>query len=156
MRRCQEESTSYPKRIEKAVEYVENELDVRISSFVFGDLHLEHLKQWREGCLYVRDDIRMEYPLWGVDYEELISDLESSGVECEVSACPGPGAMTMGENQELIDTRPLSVGQNFDRCAMERCIRMAWDGFGENGEFHTLVKVWLVSKEKALGIQLLS
>ena len=101
--------------------------------------------------MYIKEGIQLEYPLWGVDYEALISDLEASGVECVVSACPGPGATTMEENHSLVDVRPLSVGQTFDRGVMERCMRYTWDGFGEKGEFHTLMKVWCVSKEKALG-----
>ena len=153
VRRCQEQSTSYPKRIEKAVKTIEKELHVCVSYFVFGDLHLEHIKKWREDCLYVTENIQMEYPVWGVDYNVLMNDLEMSGVECEVSACPGPDANTMESTQNLVDVYPISVGNIFNRSAKERCERLGWDGFGEKGEFHTLAKVWLVSREKALGIE---
>ena len=152
VRRCQEQSSSYPKRIEKAVKVIEEDLEVCVSTLVFGDLHLEHIRKWREDCLNFRQNITMEFPLWGVDYELLISDLEMSGVECEVSACPGPSATTMETAQNLVDIYPISIGQTFDRKTKERCERFDWDGFGEKGEFHTLAKVWLVSRERALGI----
>ena len=152
VRRCQEQSTSYPSRIEKALKTIETDLNARVSTLVFGDLHLDHIRSWREDSLYLKEGIKLEYPLWKVDYEALIKDLEDSEVECEVTACPGPDATSLHADPTLVDLHPLSVGQAFDRCAMQRCERMGWDGFGEKGEFHTLAKVWVVSKEKALGM----
>ena len=71
-------------------------------------------------------------------FMEQAEDLEDSEVECEVTACPGPDATSLHADPTLVDLHPLSVGQAFDRCAMQRCERMGWDGFGEKGELKNL------------------
>ena len=58
-----------------------------------------------------------------------MADLEASGIVCEVSAVTDAA---LGA---------LVPGQRFDREAMSR-LPDGVDRFGENGEFHTLAKVW--------------
>ena len=104
----------------------------RIARFVFGDLHLEHIRDWRaeafrelaESC-----GASLHFPLWGAPYEALMDDLEASGAVCEVSA-------VTDEAHGVV-----RVGQRFDRAMMAGLPEWV-DRFGENGEFHTLVKVW--------------
>lgn len=58
-----------------------------------------------------------------------MSDLEASGIPCTVSAV----------------TRPIDgivVGQLFDRALVKCALAAGCDPFGENGEFHTLARVW--------------
>ena len=106
-----------------------------ITRFVFGDLHLEHILEWRRGAfreLAATRGASLHFPIWHVPYEELMADLEASGIVCEVSAVTDAarGALT--------------PGQRFDREAMSR-LPEGVDRFGENGEFHTLAKVWEVA-----------
>lgn len=98
---------------------------------VFGDLHLEEIRTWRERVLAPVAETRgasLHFPLWRVDYTVLLEDLECSGVPCEISAVAEPNAN-------------LAVGQAFDR-ALVVGLSMSVDPFGERGEFHTLARVW--------------
>lgn len=52
-------------------------------------------------------------------------------------------------NQDDID-----VGTPFTRTLCQDAMKkMAIDGFGEEGEFHSIAEVWTVSKEQALGLK---
>ena len=122
---------TYTSRIQKGLEVVQVHLprtDNQITSLVFGDLHLQHIKSWRDknfnGLGY-----RLEYPLWKKDYSVLLEDLEKSQVPCFVSA-------------SSVDL--AKVGSLFNRQFYKRMVQAKVDGFGEAGEFHTLAKVWEV------------
>ena len=108
------------------------ELVPQITRLVFGDLHLLHIREWRSVAFreFAADrGAALHFPLWGVPYDTLIADLEASGVACEVSA--------VTEAAQGV----VAVGERFDRAMMARLPRSV-DPFGENGEFHTLAKVW--------------
>lgn len=146
-------SLSYVQRIQQALTVIEahvakvtrtapNSGDTNaIQSLVFGDLHLEHIRKWREeqlGGLY-----RLEFPLWKVDYETLAHDLELSGVRCIVSS-------------STVDN--VQIGESYDALFRETLKERGPAGststidlFGENGEFHTLAQVWEVDRNVALG-----
>ena len=118
---------TYMDRIRAACELVP-----LIARLVFGDLHLTHIREWRGVAFreFAADrDAALHFPLWGVPYGALIADLEASGVACEVSA--------VTEAAEGL----VAVGERFDRAMMGR-LPESIDPFGENGEFHTLVRVW--------------
>lgn len=117
----------YVDRIREAVALVPS-----VARFVFGDLHLAHIREWRDTAFQEFADERgasLHFPLWGVPYEALIADLEASGVPCEVSAVTEAAAGM------------IEVGEQFGREMMAR-LPGEIDPFGENGEFHTLAKVW--------------
>ena len=118
---------AYEARIAEAARMVP-----RIARFVFGDLHLEHIRDWRVEAfreLAAELGASLHFPLWGAPYEALMDDLEASGAVCEVSA--------VTEEARGV----VRVGQRFDRALMT-ALPERIDRFGENGEFHTLVKVW--------------
>lgn len=120
---------AYEARIAEAVTSIP-----AVARFVFGDLHLEHIREWRTGAfldLAQTLGASLHFPIWQVPCEMLMADLEASGVLCEVSAVTDAA---LGA---------LAVGQRFDREAMSR-LPDGVDHFGENGEFHTLAKVWRV------------
>ena len=71
--------------------------------------------------------------------EELVSDLEASKVPIVLSAI-------------TVDNDTLKKGMTFDRQLMNDVASLGMDGFGEEGEFHSMVKVWAVSREQALGL----
>lgn len=103
-----------------------------VARLVFGDLHLEHIRAWREDAFRAVAAARgasLHFPLWHTPYATLIDDLEASGIACAVTAVTGTAGGA------------VRVGDNFDRAFMTR-LPAAIDGFGENGEFHTLAKLW--------------
>jgi ATP-binding cassette subfamily B (MDR/TAP) protein 1 len=133
---------AYLERVQSGLDCVKSEGN-RIASLVFGDLHLAHIKEWRDAALSHFGSL--DYPLWQVDQQTLLEELVSSGVPCIVSACPGTPAEPAAAGVE--------VGRRFDRQLAEAAARAGWDPFGENGEFHTLAEVWRVTASRALGLQ---
>ena len=105
---------------------------VAIERLCFGDLHLEHIRGWREEALSSLG-ADLHFPLWHADYEELSADLRASGVPCDVSATT-VDAVAVGERFGEFETPP------------------GLDAFGERGEFHTLARVWEVPRRAALGV----
>ena len=94
----------------------------------FGDLHLEHIREWREqtfGSDPRTQELELVFPVWQVPYEELVTDLMAAEIKCTVSAVTVP---------EL----GIAVGDRFDNEFLERLPETV-DAFGENGEFHTEV-----------------
>lgn len=102
----------------------------------FGDLHLGHIKEWRDVALGA---YALEYPCWKRPYASLLDDLEASGVNCIVSAST---------------TDVVQKGDVFGRLLYERALDHGVDGFGEEGEFHTLAQVWEVDRRQALGLSI--
>ncbi|MEL7190699.1 MAG: DUF5522 domain-containing protein [Pseudomonadota bacterium] len=94
----------------------------------FGDLHLEHIRKWREEAFDTHErtkDMALELPIWKVDYDALLEDLVASGAECRISAIAS-------------DLPGIAVGDRFDADLIARLPRGV-DAFGENGEFHTRI-----------------
>ena len=105
---------------------------VAIERLCFGDLHLEHIRGWREEALSGLG-VDLHFPLWHADYEDLAADLRASGVPCDVSAT-------------TVDA--VAVGERFGEFETPQGL----DAFGERGEFHTLARVWEVPRRAALGV----
>jgi iron complex transport system substrate-binding protein len=128
----------YLSRIERGLGAVRSAIPkIKELTLVFGDLHLQHIRQWREKEL---SKYSLEFPLWNAPYTELMDDLEASGVRVVVSASSQKG---------------IGVGSTFSRTLWKDAMKMGIDGFGEEGEFHSVAEVWATSKEKALGYELL-
>lgn len=103
-----------------------------LARLAFGDLHLEHIRTWREanlGPIAASRGASLHYPIWQVPYAELMDDLERSGVPCVVCAVPDP------------TTTGVTVGTPFGR-ELVAGLPPTVDAFGENGEFHTLAQLW--------------
>lgn len=94
----------------------------------FGDLHLEHIRQWREEAFAKHDrtaKMSLEFPLWQADYSSLFADLVASGAACEISA--------------IAAALPnIAVGDPYDARCRDRLPDHV-DAMGENGEFHTRI-----------------
>ena len=96
----------------------------------FGDLHLEHIREWRETA-FAGDErtaaMTLEFPLWQADYEKLLEDLVASGADCLISAVAAelPG---------------IAVGDRYDGALIAK-LPVEVDAFGENGEFHTKIVI---------------
>jgi ATP-binding cassette subfamily B (MDR/TAP) protein 1 len=121
-------SCSYKERIDLALARILTKL--KIKRVVFGDLHLESIRSWREKNFKQYIDSfsgKMYFPLWNCDYEILLDSLEDSGATSYISAIECAqlkASIAVGDefNRKLYDSLPDSI-----------------DGFGEDGEFHTLV-----------------
>lgn len=102
----------------------------KVKRLVFGDLHLENIRNWRETSfapLLEQFGVTLHFPIWQEPYGTLLEELERSGVSIQITAvCEDAlgGRVKVGENFSagFIETLPSEV-----------------DGFGENGEFHTYV-----------------
>ncbi|PXF48955.1 hypothetical protein BWQ96_01297 [Gracilariopsis chorda] len=103
---------------------------INIVRVAFGDLHLRHVRNWRETELH---SLKAElfYPVWGVKYESLMQELEEANVTIRISAVDH-------DNPSL---RHVKIGDNFGPGFVEKLPHQV-DPFGENGEFHTLVELW--------------
>ncbi len=99
----------------------------RVERLVFGDLHLEEIRGWREQTFGPWLDAHrsvLHFPLWHASTDELMVRLDASGARVSLSAVPG------GHGE---------VGQPFD-AAFVQSLPEGVDPFGENGEFHTVVR----------------
>lgn len=101
-----------------------------MGALAFGDLHLAHIREWRErefGPLAGERGAELRFPLWHADYPRLLDDLEASGAECRISAVIHPALSH------------VRIGERYDRGFVAR-LPPDVDAFGEQGEFHTVVQ----------------
>jgi diphthamide synthase (EF-2-diphthine--ammonia ligase) len=140
-------SRTYVARIEKALSVVQMYLEQHnknagcIRALVFGDLHLDHIRNWRQDQMG-KLGYEMLYPLWKMDYDALALDLDASKVPCTIS-CSTVERVQVGQRYNG-DFRQFLLQSERDEEARV-------DLFGENGEFHTLAKVWEVDRSQAMG-----
>ncbi|CAE7942744.1 TDA3 [Symbiodinium necroappetens] len=128
----------YEEQLEQALRVAQKGLvGIPITRVCFGDLHLEHIRSWREQQLtpVVREvcgqSAQLHYPIWHKSYEDLMADLVSSGVKCRISAMPDAAPS---------EVKGLCVGALFDPALAKQATSIGWDAFGENGEFHSVVE----------------
>lgn len=102
-----------------------------IVSLVFGDLNLASVRRWREEVFarYEREPpLELLFPLWNMPYLQLLDRLAACHVRCLISAVSSP---------ELL--QKVKVGDPFDRDVFQS-LPGNIDGFGEGGEFHTVIE----------------
>jgi len=126
----------YVNRIERALDVIEKKIG-KVDTMVFGDLHLDHIRGWREEQMGEFGSKQL-YPIWGTPYEQLAQDLDSSCVPCTVTGT-------------TVDHVKVNDEYNKEFRAMLARDYPETDVFGERGEFHTLAKVWETSRSTALG-----
>lgn len=98
-----------------------------IDTIVFGDIHLEDIRAFREQALE-GTGLTPLFPLWGCDSAHLARDIIAAGIDATVTA---------------VDERRLTreyIGRHFDASFLAG-LTPDVDPCGENGEFHTAV--WL-------------
>ena len=108
----------------------------KVKSLVFGDLHLEDIKNWREKELS-KLGFPLQYPLWQSPYKDLEADLDASGVRVVVSSST---------------IQAVQIGEIYDASLRDKLRERKEDVFGEGGEFHTVAEVWSVDAARALGV----
>ncbi|KAG1677228.1 hypothetical protein FOA52_013427 [Chlamydomonas sp. UWO 241] len=137
---------TYVERIKAALAVVSGVSHV--AGLACGDLHLQHIRAWREETLRgALDGLSIEYPVWsnepGSNYPELAADLQASGVPCLVSAVADARAR---------DVVGIAVGDAYGPELADKLRGAGLDAFGEDGELHTLACVWDVERARALGL----
>ncbi|GMF57691.1 unnamed protein product [Phytophthora fragariaefolia] len=121
----------------------QSEIAPSIDSLVFGDLHLEDIRAWREQSF--GQDYKLRFPVWKKDYEsELLPSLE------RLCAKTGAKIVFSSIDKEQLAAKGIDVewqiGEEYDWKLVEK-----WnsanaaddtrvDLMGECGEFHTCVK----------------
>ena len=121
--------TPYLDRVETALKLLSAQRDVE--RMAFGDLHLQHIRAWRLdnlGPVLERLGITPHFPIWEVPYAELEASFFASGAEAALSAVAEPSlAGTCEVGDAFTPSWLAALPEGIDR-------------FGENGEFHTLVR----------------
>lgn len=114
----------YLDRVEKALE----DIDEPIKYLIFGDWHLQDIREWREK-VFGEMGYDCLFPIWEKDIHDLLPVLLFEPIEIEISA-------VKEEFQSLI-----RVGETFDQSLVTQLqhLRKDIDPMGENGEFHTKV-----------------
>lgn len=112
----------YEERLQETMAVAKNE---GVKDFVFGDLFLEDIRNYRESKLEPLG-AKAHFPLWQRDTKELAHAMIASGLEAYIIC---------------VDTRRLSkdfLGRRFDQSFLKD-LPDSVDPCGENGEFHTFV-----------------
>jgi diphthamide synthase (EF-2-diphthine--ammonia ligase) len=138
-------SSSYKARVEAALRFVSAR--TKVQRLCFGDLHLEHIRQWRfDNLTAIADEMGAElhFPVWKVPYDELMQDLLASEVPCVISA------VTISEEHPEAEEL-LTVGAVYGPELTDK-LPPGVDKFGEAGEFHTLAQVWLAEGSGLSGL----
>ncbi|MFU8811866.1 MAG: ATP-binding protein [Balneolaceae bacterium] len=109
----------------QAVETAIRTSPFRIQRLIFGDLHLQDIREWREQQFETMG-FECLFPIWEKPYDELFDRLFSEPVSVRVQSV----AEAYSDH--------LSVGDTLTRAYLER-LPDSIDRMGERGEFHTEV-----------------
>ena len=121
-------NTDYKQRIEDAFRMIEDKTGLQIKRLVFGDLHLQDIKQWRVDTWA---DYEVSTPLFDVPYEVLLSRLWKLVTERDL-------VISLSTEIKLPNST-LPVGTPFDPDLVHQLELLGIDRMLENGEGHTLV-----------------
>lgn len=97
---------------------------------VFGDLHIKEVREWRETA-FGEHGYKCKFPLFNVPYPELEARLFAENVNIHFSA-------VNSKHKQVAEK--FKVGDQLTPAVMEQLRQLDCDSFGENGEFHTLVR----------------
>ncbi|MFZ4379393.1 MAG: DUF5522 domain-containing protein [Polynucleobacter sp.] len=128
-------NTDYKTSIEEALSLISAQTGATIERLVFGDLHLQSIRQWRV-------DTWPEYeiftPLFDVSYETLLDRLWQLQKEMDLS-------ITLSTDLSL-SRETLDIGTAYTELLVEQLKSNNMDAMLENGEAHTLVfpKAWKI------------
>lgn len=101
------------------------QLPFSVNTLIFGDLHLQDIREWREQVFHELG-YKTRFPIWQKTYPELWERLEKEPVEIRISG-------VKDSLKELI-----SPGDLYD-AEFRGSLPKEIDKMGENGEFHTEV-----------------
>jgi diphthamide synthase (EF-2-diphthine--ammonia ligase) len=119
---------SYPASNEQYLEAIKKSLGLlpyTVNHLVFGDLHLEDIRSWREKQ-FSGMGFQTRFPIWQKPYDELFDRLEDEDVTVKISG-------VMSEFDGFIKPGDMFT-REYAYSLPEQIDRM-----GENGEFHSEV-----------------
>lgn len=132
----------YVRTLENAIKEVEEAYGCprQSSRLIFGDIHLEDIKKWREASF---SKYQLSFPLFGKPFEDLKRHLKALIDEASTSNIGANKLEIRISNvtSDLVKNSGISPGDtlNSELCSsLERLEGV--DFFGENGEFHTYVE----------------
>ena len=128
-------NTDYKNSIQEALELITMQTGARINRLVFGDLHLQSIRQWRV-------DTWPQYPiytpLFDVSYEKLLSNLWGLQKLMDLE-------ITLSTELEM-PKETMAVGTSYTEGLVQKLKESGLDAMLENGEAHTLVfpRTWKI------------
>ena len=128
-------NTDYKTSIQEAVSLISAQTGATIERLVFGDLHLQSIRQWRVDTW---PEYEIYTPLFDVSYETLLDRLWQLQKEMDLS-------ITLSTDLSL-SSETLDIGTAYTELLVEQLKSNNMDAMLENGEAHTLVfpKAWKI------------
>jgi len=121
-------NTDYRESVAEALKLIQNQTDLKIERLVFGDLHLEDIRQWRVDAW---SEYEIYTPLFNTPYKQLLKRLwalqDDMGLSIKLST------------EVVLSGEVLPVGTSYDPRLVGRLGASLLDVMLENGEGHTLV-----------------
>lgn len=132
-------NTDYKNSIQVALDLISNQTGARIDRLVFGDLHLQSIRQWR---VDVWPQHVIYTPLFEAPYEKLLSNLWGLQKSMDLE-------ITLSTKLELVK-ETLDIGTIYNQELVQKLIENKLDAMLENGEAHTLVfpRNWKIYQEE--------
>ena len=121
-------NTDYKTSIQEAFNLIVAQTGAQIDRLVFGDLHLESIRQWRVDTW---PQYLIHTPLFGLPYEELLSQLWQlqNTMDLEITL----------SSELTMPKEVLAVGTPYTEELVQQIKDSGLDAMLENGEAHTLV-----------------
>ena len=121
-------NTDYQKSVQQALDLIAHQTGHRISRLVFGDLHLQDIRQWRVDTW---SGYEVYTPLFNVPYVELLDKLW--GIQATLNL-----EITLSTELALGD-EIVKEGTPYNRDLVSKLMQKGLDAMLENGEGHTMV-----------------
>lgn len=128
-------NTDYKASIQEALKMIATQTGASIERLVFGDLHLQNIRQWRVDTW---PEYEIATPLFDVPYIKLLDKLWELQKEMDLS-------ITLSTELSLAN-ETLAIGTPYTQSLVDRLKENNVDAMLENGEAHTLVfpKAWKI------------
>jgi diphthamide synthase (EF-2-diphthine--ammonia ligase) len=128
-------NTDYKASIQEALQMIATQTGASIGRLVFGDLHLQSIRQWRVDTW---PEYEIATPLFDVPYGKLLDKLWKLQNEMNLS-------ITLSTELNLAD-KTLAIGTPYTQSLVDQLKENNVDAMLENGEAHTLVfpRTWKI------------
>lgn len=128
-------NTDYKSSIQEALDLITTQTGARIDRLVFGDLHLQSIREWRVDTW---PQYPIHTPLFNVSYETLLTNLWrlQKLMDLEITL----------SSELVMSKETLAAGTSYTEELVQRLKESGLDAMLENGEAHTLVfpRAWKV------------
>jgi ATP-binding cassette subfamily B (MDR/TAP) protein 1 len=121
-------NTDYKQSVQKALDFISEKTGLVIKRLVFGDLHLQDIRQWR---IDTWSDYEVATPLFNVAYSDLLERLWATKEKLNLDI--------ILSTQVNLGDEILQEGTPYNAELVTRLMQNGLDAMLENGEGHTLV-----------------